>query len=425
MRFILALALAALVAAPALAGEHSGDSDKVLTGSLKTEHLDIRFRPGSRAGASAERTGAVAERDLARICEQLQVKNDGRYSLFLFDDIPEIWAVTKVTGNAGYSSGDTSYIPFENDQTRFHEMVHIVAFAKVGAGKTMFLAEGLANALLEFVHGVPVHAVAKYYRKAGALPPLAEMTGAADSYAWMRAHPALNAYDVAASWMKFLIDTHGIAKVKQYYVGKPAKTVFGADEAALEKAWLAALDKFELRPEVEALLKVRDGKGETGVTPETFAAKDGWEPLVPGGTSRAWTIKDGVVTGASDSWRWSVCEYEPAKLARDCAVVAKVRFAGAGGVQLRIGAGNQAMLLPNGLFVFDDERCVASMPEVKLPEGGGAFEFALVRRRGVLEVWLDGTKVLSTEARTGEARAGIGLVAGTATFESVKLRTFD
>lgn len=431
MRWFIGVLTAAMLVAAARAGDHVGESDKVLSGTYKTEHFDVRYRPGSRAGASVERAGAMAERDLARICSQLEVKNDARYSLFLFDDVAELSAVTKTTGNAGFSANDassatgaSSYIPYDNDQTRTHEMVHIVAHAKVGDAKTLFFAEGLANALLEYVHGVPVHAVAKYYRKAGKLPPLGEMTGAPDFYAWLGQHPGFDAYDVAASWMRFLIDTHGIAKVKQYYLGKPAKTALGADDAALEKAWIAALDKFDLRPEVEALLKVRDGQGETGITSATFAEKDGWEAIAPQGQSNTWSRKDGALTGTCDSSRWSIWEFVPPKLHRDCVVVAKVRFTGSGGVQLRLGFGNQAMLLPGGTYVYRDEQCVASTAAVKLPSNG-TFELAIVRRRGVFEVWVDRTRAIATEAQPDEARVGVGVVYGTATFESVQLRTLE
>ena len=419
MRWFLGAATALVLVATALAG----DADKTLTGVYKTEHLDVRYRPGSRAAASVERTGAVAERDLARICTQLEVKNDTRYTLYVFDDLPELAAVTKTTGTGGFSTNDGSYIPYDNDQTRTHEMTHLVTHTKIGDTKSLFFNEGIANALLEFVHGVPVHAVAKYYKKAGKLPPLAEMTGAADFYAWLRAHPGLNAYDIAASWMKFLIDTHGIAKVKQYYTGKPAKTVFGADDAALEKSWLAALDKFELRPEVEALLTIRDGKGETGVTAATLDAKDGWFTVKATGSARTWSIRNGEIVGSGDGARWTILELDH-DLLGDCIVKATVKLDGPGGVQLRLGVGNQAMLLPSGTFLYRDESSVAYSGDVKLPTSG-SFEFAVVRKSGVLEVWVDGKRALATEAAPGPARVGLGVVGGPATFESVRVRNLE
>jgi hypothetical protein len=423
MRILACILAAAALATTARAGDRPGDTEKELSGSYRTDHFEIRYRPGSRAGASVERTGAMAERDLDRICSLLEVKNDAKYVLFLFDDVPEIWRVTKTSGNAGFSANDASYLPYDDDQTRFHEMVHIVGHAKVGDPKTMFLAEGIANALLEYVHGVHVHAVAKYYRKAGKLLPVAEMLGATDFYAWMSQHAGLNAYDIAGSWFRFLLDAHGIAKVKRWYLGEPAKKVFGADEVALEKAWLAALDKFELRPEVEALLAARDGRGASGVTAETLAAKDGWFAVKPSGSARAWTVRNGEVTGHGDGPRWTVFELEH-DLLRDCVVKASVRMDGPGGVQLRLGIGNQAMLLPQGTFVYRDETSHAFSGDVKLP-ASGRFELAVVRKQGVFEVWVDGKRALSTTAAPGEARIGLGVVGGPVTFESVRVRPLE
>lgn len=423
-------ALHTAVVAPrsaAAAPERPGAVDATLTGLYRTDHFDVRYRPGSRAGASAERTGAVAERDLDRICRQLDVKNDTRYVLFLFDDVADICAVTRTTGHGGFSADDASYVAYAEDQTRAHELVHIVAKAKLprtgDEPRSLFFAEGIANALLEHVHGVHVHAVAKWYRKAGRLPRIAEMTTTPDFYEWLRAHPGLNAYDVAASWMRFLLDAHGVAKVRQYYGGKPAKAAFGSDLETIEKAWLAALDRYELRPEVDALLKLRHGESEPAVASAWLAETAGWAALQPSGAERTWTAKGDALTGASDSSRWSVYEFDH-ELRGDCAVSSRVTIEGPCGVQLRLGVGNQAMLLPGGTFVYRDEASVAATQGTTLPASPATFTLAIVRRRSVFEVWLDGKRALATEAAPGAARVGIGVV-GRATFESVRVRATD
>ncbi len=176
--------------------------EKTHTGSITTKHFDVLYRPNSRAGASAERTAAMAERELENICTALKIDNDGRYKLYLYDGVGELLAITKTQGNSGFSSDDAMHIPFDNDQTRFHEMVHVVAHRMPKTGKeprNMFFVEGLANALLEYVHGNNVHAIAKFAKKNKRLPKLNEMTSQPDFYQWMRGRPKLNAYDVAAS----------------------------------------------------------------------------------------------------------------------------------------------------------------------------------------------------------------------------------
>ncbi|MHC4491270.1 MAG: hypothetical protein ACYTDU_06570, partial [Planctomycetota bacterium] len=243
-----------LLAAVTLAGPEATH-----TASVETKHFRIHYRPGSRAGASVDRAAVMAERDLERICAQLELPVDGSFRLYLYDGVPELRAITGRTGVGGYSAFDTSHVPFDNDQTRFHEMVHVVAYRMPKSGEEArgyFHFDGLANALLKFVDGVHVHAVATFYRRRKRLPALREMTGG-NFYAWLAKHPGFFGYDVAASWMRFLLDTYGVKKSKRYYTGTPAREAFGSPPGKLEAAWHKMLDGYGLRPEVETLLRRR------------------------------------------------------------------------------------------------------------------------------------------------------------------------
>lgn len=313
---------------------------RVLTASAKTAHFRIFYRPGSRAGAAVDRVAVLAERELARICSQLGVEIGGSLKLYLYDDLEELARVTGVKGTGGYSAGDASHIPFDNDQTRYHEMVHIVAFnllPKVGKEKrNLFFAEGLANACLEFVHGVPVHAVAKYYRSKGVLPSLQEMTGPLDFYAWLRARAGFNAYDVAGSYMRFLLDRYGPARTTRFYTGVSAKSAFGVRETELETQWHGALDQFVMRPELAELLHERH-KGSVaqleararpaGLPKDILGKASEWrslvgEKLVPDGGAR-WRRQGRAIIGTSKAAKWSVCELGT-KTYGDCVVRATI-----------------------------------------------------------------------------------------------------
>jgi hypothetical protein len=419
----------------------AGEETTTHTGTYETKHFTIRYRPGSRAGASVERTGAAAERDLDRIFTALALKPQGHYDLWLYDDLRELHLLTGSDGNAGFSSGTPadapyrSHIPYDADQTRFHEMVHIVAADRV-AFKTpnMFFNEGLANALLEHVDGVHVHAIAKWYRAHGKLPAIAEMTGAADFYAFLSAHPGLDTYDIAASWFRFLIDTHGIEKVKKYYGGAAPKAAFGQDEAALEKTWFAALDAYVMRPEVETLLCQRHGEDAdfTHVVPQDLPAEllgkpEDWISLLdaklrPVAAADWKRTKDGI----SATWTagtpgdWSVCELGD-ELLGDCVVRAKVKSSGAGGLQLRLGPENQLMLV-NGTFVYRDGSPVAHAPFPSMAVAKKDVDLALIRRGSELTVYVNGTKVLTLDAAGSPTRPGIAIVGGAATFTDVRYR---
>ena len=93
----------------------------------RTEHFVIRCRPGSRAEASVDRVASLVEADLARILRELDLdKFPHTIELFLYDDERDLQAITGVPVS-GYSVPLASHVPHDNDQTRVHELVHVVA----------------------------------------------------------------------------------------------------------------------------------------------------------------------------------------------------------------------------------------------------------------------------------------------------------
>src|SRR5262249_9328125 len=138
---------------------------------------EIRFVPGSRAEASVDRVAAVVEDDLKRILGELGLTAfPHTIRLYLYDDVPEL---QRLTGghSGGHSTTLESHVPQDNDQTRVHELVHVVAeqFTEKGSeARNLFIAEGLANAVLRYVDGVSVDAVAAFHKRRGDLPSLAE-----------------------------------------------------------------------------------------------------------------------------------------------------------------------------------------------------------------------------------------------------------
>jgi hypothetical protein len=420
-----------LGAAAAARGDPSGSH----TGTLKTKRVEIRYRPGSRAAADAERQAVAVERDLDRIAAALATTPKGPYQLWLYDDVDELSEATGTTGNAGFSAVNTSHVPYGNDQTRLHELVHIVTYEWPKSGpetRNLFLVEGIANAVLEFVSGVHVHAVAAHYKKAGRLPPIAEMTDAPDFYAWQRAHPGFNAYDVAASWMRFLIDTHGIEKAKRYYTGTAAKKAFGQDLAALEKAWHAALDAYDLRPEVETLLRQRDGEAAAfkplaeGVPAAVLGKPETWKSLLdealdPEVPAR-WKKQGATLVATNDTDDWTVCTLGTT-LHGNCAVRVRVTTTVYTPIQVRFGPEDQVMFVQPGTFWFRGEKPMASDQAVRWPLGPTTRDLVIARRGGRLDVWVNGRKALSVDTgREEPLRLAVGLNKGAATFEDVRVR---
>ena len=422
-----------LLATVALAGP-----EETHTASVRTKHFTIHYRPGSRAGASVDRVAVMAERDLQRICAQLELPVDGRFRLFLYDGVPELWAITGTTGVGGYSAVDASHVPFDNDQTRFHEMVHVVAYRMPKSGEETrgyFHFDGLANALLEFVDGVHVHAVAKFYRRRKRLPALREMTGG-NFYAWLAKHPGFSGYDVAASWMRFLLDTYGVDRFKRYYTGTPAREAFGSPPEKLEAAWHELLDGYGLRPEVETLLRRRHNERvdfdrfpltvEERLPAEILGEPEDWKDLDAASmrpeTAADWSRTGEVLHGKNATPQWSWCAVGKRKYG-SCAVQAVIRpSAGSLGVALRLGRKIQALVVQNGVFHYRKDQSVASTNKEVLGSRP-RLHLLLVRKGGEMQVWLDGVLVLTSRVDKRPAPIGVGVAGGTASFLDVSVRT--
>jgi hypothetical protein len=404
-----------------------------LTASEHTAHFEIRWRPGSRAEASVDRIAAAVEGDLKLILGELGITDfKHKITLCLYDDVPELQQLTGVQ-SGGHSTTLQSHVPHDNDQTRVHELVHVVAekFSEHGPEpRNLFFAEGLANAVLRFVHGVHVDAVAAFYLQSKRLPAMAEIQGATDFYAWLAQHPGFDGYDVAGSWMRWLLDTFGAAKVRQYYKGVGTQQAFGKDLAALEKGWHEHLAKVQLRPGLRALLEERDhggNRGATGLDDTIRLPESAWHAFGPKsttGSEGAWE-KSGdadalVLSGKKTNGDWcfvSLGDDVTDGIAR-CTMEPQ---AGCFGVQIQFGKRCQAMILRGqGTFVYDDARPVAFDGKTQL--GDKPVQIVLRRRGNKASVWIDDRLVVEGDVDGAAAPVGVGCVGGKARFLAIALR---
>jgi len=425
-----ALAVVLVVASISIA--RAADPADTFTGHVKTEHYDVRYRPESRAGAAADRVAAMAERDFADICAKLEFKPEGKFTIFVHDDVAEV-ASFFGSGVAGASYGRTTNIPYDNDQTRYHELAHLVTARLPKSGdepRNMFFPDGMANALLTYVHGVHVHAVAKYYRSRNRLPPLGEMAEG-DFYAWLHGRQGFDGYDVAASWFRYLLDTYGAAKVKSYYGGTSAKKAFGAGRKEVEKAWHEMLDAWPMRREVEILLAQRNGETLKfdAVPAEVLGEESDWrslmkERLAPRDDTK-WTAgEEGLSAGGAGGWH--VCELG-AKKYGNCAVRATIRTEGKfTGVGIQLGDRAAAMQNWDALYVWTGDATGASgrNDASRLP-ADAEMDVLVVRRGDRLEVWIDGYRaVAGTVDRSPHAVALAFHSGARVTFSEVRVREF-
>lgn len=412
--------------------------DDVLTGSVKTAHFVIRFRPGSRAEASVDRVMVEAERDRTRILERLEFPQFAEtITLYLYDDEKELQKITK-TPSAGVSITRTSHIPHDNDQTRRHELVHAIAEFLPEKGpepRSLFFAEGIANATLEYVHGIHVNSVAAFELRRKNLPSLEEVHKEADFYGWLQNHPGVNGYDIAGSYILYLFETFGVKKSRRYYKGVPASEAFGKSLKEVEAGWHARLSKWVLRPGTEQLLLERAGLPaqfstftELGdrLTPEMLGPASAWRALssakakksgpgtsqqIPGG----WKLE-----GPADSGDWTEAilgEETFTEVWVRCRAQADGRCFG---VKLTLGLSCQAILLENGAFIYTEAGGVAHDPNVRF--AGKSVEIVVRRTKERATVWVDSVKVLEAQLPKNAAPVHIGVVQGAATFKEISVR---
>jgi hypothetical protein len=404
-----------------------------LTGREETARFEIHFRPDSRAEAAVDRIAALVEGDLDRILAELGLaKFPHTIRLFLYDDVAELQRVTGVP-SGGHSGPLESHVPYDSDQTRVHELVHVVAekFTETGAEpRNLFFAEGLANAVLRFVHDLPVDAVAAFHLERGELPALTEVHALTDFYAWLDQHPGVNGYDIAGSYMRYLLDEYGAAKVRRYYKGVPAKTAFGADLAKIEKGWHARLAAVTLRPGARSVLAERSGvtaaqrdPAEAKLTAEILGPDSEWHPVprdaLADGEPGAWAAQGTLaLSGQATQGDWCVARVS-AELG-DALVRCTLEPGDAFGVQIQLGIGCQAMVLRGqGAFLYDEVGGIAHAPHVTL---GETVEIVLRRQAGVASVWVDGVLVGEAKVDGTPARLGVGCVGGKARARDIRLR---
>lgn len=425
------LALLATLLAPV---EGKAPPEAVLTGTLATENFEIRFRPGSRAEADADRAAVFAERDLAAILERFELKSWKRQiRLFLYDDVADLQQVTGV-GAGGFSTTLQSHVPANDDQTRFHELVHVVAefFPERGdEPRNLFFSEGLANAALEFVHGLHVDVVAAFYLERGELPGLEEIAALPDFYAWLSAHPGVNGYDIAGSFMKFLLDQHGAKAVRAFAKGVPARTALRAQLADVERAWHAHLKQVQIRPGARTLLEQRAGgpprsKERPPLTDEDLGPAGEWQDVAidvaNGASGGAWTaLKAGASgTAPTSDADWRECRADRAPLGDCMARVTATPVGECFGVKLQLGHDCQALLLRNGAFIYTEVGGIAFDGATAL--GSVPVDIVLERRGGRARVWFGGRLVLESEIASAPAPLAVGVVSGTAKFTELRVR---
>jgi hypothetical protein len=209
-------------------------------------------RPGSFAEQHVVTLADVLEEQYDTTVRRLELRYDGRLSLFLFDSGADAGLSNEMgDGNhSGVAYPDTASVrvsvvpPLDANLFALlsHEINHVIIRSGLGRPGTSFINEGLASAVLsERFHAL---GPSFYHSWAGArrgqLPRLADLV---DDEKWETVQQA-TAYNASASFLAYVIETYGASAIREVYYSssqdfaRAFEAAVGRPLPAAEAEWL-------------------------------------------------------------------------------------------------------------------------------------------------------------------------------------------
>jgi hypothetical protein len=242
MRARAAIVGTALVIVAGACGGSPTKPSAPLTEQLVTEHFVFHFAAGDSVNPEwqeAYHAWAIAELGVT----------PPRITYNKYKDRTQLAALTGHGPTNGYadSAVNAVYTIWPYDA---HEVVHIYS-GPWGSPAALFV-EGLAVAYTtnppagDFVakwNGTPVHTAARQLRAAGTLIPIASI---AETAAFRARNDGIT-YPESGSFVRFLIDTGGIAQMRRLYGQMSTGASLAAVRSAFEQVYGYSLDEAEAR----------------------------------------------------------------------------------------------------------------------------------------------------------------------------------
>ena len=401
-----------------------------LTGVRDTPRARFHFRPGDVEAGALEADVAANVAALTALEKTLAMSWRGKVHVFLYHDVAEMKRLTGAAdGTVAFSTGTVS-VHQPHDFRGVHEFVHIYALqferGADTAGPDLFAVEGLATWLAESDEGVAIHDWAAVDAKAGALPAsIVDFRRTFPNGCAAGVHP----YHVAGSFVGFLVDRFGIAKVKQWYVDSTeAYRYFGSGVAQLEREWREFLAKRTVDRERERHVMKKLGLDAEPMPAEWATVKG--TPLFDGKSLAAlapedaskWTVKEGLLVGNNDA-PWT--RISTAKnFGRKIGVRAKLRLKSGNAVKLCVNGDNEAIFATWSSFAKVGGG-FAGNDRVKMLVGRWV-EIVVVNDGGRARVFLDGLTLFDLPGAWSDAADGtLGLAVERGVVEVKEWTAFD
>lgn len=423
----LARLLCVLLASVATAAVPGGDDPQLtdldravirtLTEQRETPRAVFHFEPAAIAPAELDAAVKANVAALEALEKTLALKYRGRVHFFLYRSVAEMAERTgAAAGTVAFSTGTVS-VHQAHDFRGCHELVHIFALQfppqDDGAGADGFVVEGLATALAESDESIAIADWGACYAQLGMLP---------DSLQEFRrrwpegAKPGVHPYHVAGAFLGWLVEKHGIAKVKQWYVdATEAHRWLGKGFGQLEREWREAMSK--RTPPKEALSHVRRKLGlEIDPLPVAWTQANGVALFAASGGGQDGVLPPGLAAERPDCWRvdasvlhgandqpWTHLATVAAHPAR-VGVRATLRLVQGDAVKLRLN-GDRELVLANWSSYIKIGDGFTGNDKVKLVVGQW-HDVVLVNDGGRARAWLDGAGLFDLPGAWSGAGAG-------------------
>ena len=205
-----------------------------------TEHFDSYAEVGSRAERDLPAFQIEAERTWGDVLEFIgEERYDERVSIFLVDSRQRMKDLIGLSINATgfYKTNVVCLVAGAlPPATVGHELVHVIATNEWGT-PDRWINEGFAVAFDGRILEYEIDDLAKYLLERGLLPSLDDLTRRFSRL------PNRASYPAAGSFVKYMLDTYGLAAVRQVWKeGRRAlPSATGVTSHDLEQHWLAAV----------------------------------------------------------------------------------------------------------------------------------------------------------------------------------------
>ncbi|ACZ43008.1 hypothetical protein Tter_2106 [Thermobaculum terrenum ATCC BAA-798] len=218
--------------------------EELLPGSYRTEHLVVRYRPGTFAATHVSEFAQAAQEGLAHAERLLGVRLAGDVTFYLAyapfpNPDPGLRGYSRARDRAIFQLYDGVGTPLERQYLSTHELTHQLASDGIGPSSSVMLSEGLAMyASEEYLlrdGQVSLDGFARAALATGTLIPLEQLASGRVRFMGrlLRRHP----YDEAGSFVGYLVRTYGLAKFKQVYVSGDYLGTYGKPLAQLDQEW--------------------------------------------------------------------------------------------------------------------------------------------------------------------------------------------